>query len=90
MSRIGIYNLELQEQANEYGFETTQEALQGGFTIKDDKLCPPEPTDPVESLLDGLDEVISYLREELDDDCERTKKMIEYVLRAERHINERR
>lgn len=33
MSKIGQYNLELQEQANEYGFDTTQEALDNDFKV---------------------------------------------------------
>ena len=33
MSKIGQYNLELQEQAEELGFSTTQEALDAGFTV---------------------------------------------------------
>lgn len=36
MSKIGAYNLELQEQANELGFETTQEALDAGYTVGGD------------------------------------------------------
>lgn len=33
MSKVGQYNLELQEQAEELGFSTTQEALDAGFTV---------------------------------------------------------
>lgn len=33
MSKIGNYNLELQEQANELGFESLQEAIENGYTI---------------------------------------------------------
>lgn len=36
MSRIGSYNLELQEQANELGFSTTQEALEAGCVVEGD------------------------------------------------------
>ena len=36
MSKISSYNLDLQEQANEYGFSTTQEALDAGYTIGGD------------------------------------------------------
>lgn len=33
MSKIGNYNLELQEQANELGFSTVQEALDAGYEV---------------------------------------------------------
>lgn len=36
MSKIGAYNLELQEQANELGFETTQQALDAGCVVEGD------------------------------------------------------
>lgn len=35
-SKIGAYNLELQEQANELGFETTQQALDAGCVVEGD------------------------------------------------------
>lgn len=34
MSKLGNINLELQDQANELGFETVQEALDHGFKIQ--------------------------------------------------------
>ena len=34
MSKIGDYNLQLQEQANELGYETVQEALDDGCKIE--------------------------------------------------------
>lgn len=34
MSRIGDYNLQLQEQANELGYETIQEALDDGCKVE--------------------------------------------------------
>ena len=33
MSKIGEVNLDLQEQANELGFETVQEAIDNGYTV---------------------------------------------------------
>ena len=36
MSRIGSYNLALQEQAEELGFETTQQALDAGCVVEGD------------------------------------------------------
>ena len=33
MSKIGQVNFELQEQANELGFETVQEALDNGYVV---------------------------------------------------------
>ena len=36
MSKIGSYNLMLQEQANELGFETTHQALDAGCVIEGD------------------------------------------------------
>lgn len=38
MSRIGDYNLELQEQANELGFSTVQEALDNDYSVIGDQL----------------------------------------------------
>lgn len=38
MSKIGSYNLELQEQANELGFSTVQEALDNGYEVDGDAL----------------------------------------------------
>lgn len=36
MSKISSYNLEIQEQANELGFETTQQALDAGCVVEGD------------------------------------------------------
>jgi len=36
MSKIGSYNLMLQEQAEELGFETTQQALDAGCVVEGD------------------------------------------------------
>lgn len=36
MSKVGDYNLMLQEQANELGFETTQQALDAGCVVEGD------------------------------------------------------
>lgn len=36
MSRMGNYNLQLQEQAEELGFSTTQEALDRGYHVVED------------------------------------------------------
>ena len=36
MSRMGNYNLQLQEQAEELGFSTTQEALDNGYHVVED------------------------------------------------------
>lgn len=38
MSKIGQYALELQEQANELGFSTIQEALDNGYEVIEDVL----------------------------------------------------
>lgn len=38
MSKIGSYNLILQEQANELGFETVQEALDNDYEVVDGQL----------------------------------------------------
>lgn len=38
MSKIGAYNLELQEQANELGFSTVQEALDNNYEVVDGQL----------------------------------------------------
>ena len=53
MSRIGSYNLELQEQANELGFSTTQEALEAGCVIEGD--CDqPKLVDPLTAAHNAL------------------------------------
>lgn len=46
MSKIGNFNLELQSQANELGFESLQEAIENGYTI-----------DYTEQKLKSLDEL---------------------------------
>lgn len=38
MSKIGQYNIELQEQANELGFESVQEAFDNGYEVVGGKL----------------------------------------------------
>lgn len=43
MSKIGQVNLELQEQANELGFETVQEALDNGYEVDYEKQVLIEP-----------------------------------------------
>lgn len=53
MSKIGNYNLELQEQANELGFENLQEAIENGYTI-----------DFAEQKLVSLDELQNIAHEE--------------------------
>lgn len=48
MSKIGAYNLQLQEQANELGFETVQEALDAGYEICEMQMrCVPAACDPI-------------------------------------------
>lgn len=55
MSRIGDYNLQLQEQANELGYETVQEALDDGCKIE-----------PVEvRLITPLEQKIESKKDEL-------------------------
>lgn len=47
MSKIGAYNLQLQEQANELGFETVQEALDAGYVICEMQMrCVPAACKP--------------------------------------------
>ena len=106
MSRMGNYNLILQEQAEEYGFETTQDALDAGYMAVDDVLIPPislqnepeggsdikndnsyysHPKPTVESVLDGLDATLSYLR---GADNESAKEMADFILKAEQFLTE--
>lgn len=48
MSKIGAYNLQLQEQANELGFDTVQEALDAGYEICEMQMrCVPAACDPI-------------------------------------------
>lgn len=41
MSKIGAYNLELTEQANELGYATVFEATQHGYEVMDGQLVQP-------------------------------------------------
>lgn len=64
MSRIGEYNLELQEQANELGFESVQEALDNGYEVVGRKLVEKkdEQTQAHEAWLKRKEVVVGDLR----------------------------
>lgn len=92
MSRIGRLNLELQEQANELGYETTQEALQDGYDVVDGKLYL--TADKVlqnarDEQLGLLDEVISYLKGLDDiDNVDMLSDMVDNLRKVEKYIKE--
>lgn len=76
MSKMGALNLELQEQANEMGYSTTQEALDNGLQVQYNKdgsavlvpfLTDKEMLEQAEQerrdeILDKIDEAIGYIR----------------------------
>lgn len=75
MSKMGALNLELQEQANELGYSTTQEALDNGLQVQYNEdgtaTLVPFLTDKEqekaeqarrEDMLDKIDEAIGYIR----------------------------
>lgn len=75
MSKMGALNLELQEQANELGYSTTQEALDNGLEVQYNSdgsaVLVPFLTDKEqekaeqarrEDMLDKIDEAIGYIR----------------------------
>lgn len=48
MSKVGRVNLELQEEANELGFETVQEALDNGYEITQRTMGCPRDLDEID------------------------------------------
>ena len=82
MSRIGSYNLELQEQANELGFSTTQEALEAGCVVEGD--CDqPKLVDPLTAAHNALqkqrDELVQDLIAQRDDAADLALGLNEYT-----------
>lgn len=70
MSNMSRLNLILQEQAEQMGFETTQDALDAGYEVLGDKLylsAEKALTDAKNAQLGLLDEVIAYFKEEQGD-----------------------
>lgn len=76
MSKMGALNLELQEQANELGYSTTQEALDNGLQVQynadgsavlvpfltDKEMLEQAEQDRRDEILDKIDEAIGYIR----------------------------
>lgn len=76
MSKMGALNLELQEQANELGYSTTQEALDNGLKVQynadgsavlvpfltDKEMLEQAEQDRRDEMLDKIDEAIGYIR----------------------------
>ena len=91
MSKIGAYNLELQEQANELGFETTQQALDAGCVVEGDCDQPVliEPLEAAhrawekekERVLEGLDYILRGYNLELND-AEKIVDAIKFIEEA--------
>lgn len=92
MSKMSRLNLELTEQAYELGFESLQDALQAGYEPLGDKLyLSVEKTreQAREEALSAIDEVLQYLREEIDsEDDDRTIDMKNRLLGVETFIKE--
>lgn len=62
MSKIGRVNLELQEQANELGFSTVQEALDNGYEVDYENETLKDPQEAAhEAWLKEREEVIKGL-----------------------------
>ena len=76
MSKMGALNLELQEQANEMGYSTTQEALDNGLKVQynadgsavlvpfltDKEMLEQAEQERRDEMLDKIDEAIGYIR----------------------------
>lgn len=76
MSKMGALNLELQEQANELGYSTTQEALDNGLQVQynsdgsavlvpfltDKEMLEQAEQDRRDEMLDKIDEAIGHIR----------------------------
>ena len=89
MSRL---NMELTEQANELGFVSLQEALEGGYEVVGDKLyftADKAIQNAREEQLCYIDEVIDYLRNINDiNNKGRMSDMIENLRKVEMYIKE--
>lgn len=92
MSMMGRLNMKLQEDAEEFGFSTVQEALDAGYEVVGEKLyLPIDKTfyQPREDALDMLDEVISYLKAQCnDEECGVETYMIGNLREVEKYIKE--
>lgn len=78
MSKIGSYNLMLQEQANELGFETTQQALDAGCVVEGD--CDqPRLVEPLELAHRAWEKE----KEEALNAIDHLKGAIEYLYKGE-------
>ena len=93
MSKMGRLNLILTEQANELGYEKIEDAVADGYDIVGEELLKTADKalqEEREEILDKVDEVITYLKEECDDDtCERPTFMIGNLREVEKFIQER-
>ena len=93
MSKMGRLFLELTEQAQELGYESIEDAERHGYEVFGNKLyltAEKALQNEKDEQLDKLDEVISYLKEECDDDtCERPTFMIGNLRDVEKYIKER-
>ena len=58
MSRISDYNLMLQEQAEQLGFSTTQEALDAGYVIDNDRICRNSNVEPRQDASNTKDDTL--------------------------------
>ena len=89
MSKIGGLVIELQE----HGFKTIEEAEANGYELVGGvlyKTADKALQEEREEILDKIDEVIAYLKEECDDDtCERPTFMIGNLREVEKFIQER-
>lgn len=62
MSKIGQYALDIQEQVNEMGFSTIQEALDAGYEVIDDTLVKADELEKAhEAWLKEKDELLGDL-----------------------------
>lgn len=70
MSKIGDYNLELQEQANDLGFSTVQEALDNGYEVVEEALIKADGRAKAhETWLEEKKNILCRLQEALTELC---------------------
>ena len=93
MSRMSWLHAVLSEKASELGYKSIEEAVADGYDIVGEELLKTADKalqEEREEILDKVDEVIAYLKEECDDEtCERPTFMIGNLREVEKFIQGR-
>jgi len=98
MSKMGRLFLELTEQAQELGYESIEDAERHGYEVFGDKLyltAEKALQNEKDKQLDKLDEVITYIKDEIADgiaDIEKKNtayELLEKLADVEKYIKER-